>query len=117
MGATPTCRGVMWPNDQALTRAVRSRRPDDNTFGVMQIQFWCGIRYMARQRSDNVQTLPDEARLVLESWRKAEPPASFAAACNASMIAWLNRCETADWVLDRGGPPIREDIIGRLNAA
>ncbi len=116
LGATAICRGVRWPDGQALARIVESRRPPDNAFGVLQIQFWCGLREMARRRSDSVKVPPGEAKIVLASWRNAQPPTPFATACNASMIAWLERCETAEWILDRSGPAIREDIINQLSA-
>ena len=116
LGATAICRGVRWPDDQDLARICVSRRPPDNAFGVLQIQFWCGLRQMAHHHSDSVKVPPGEAKIILASWRNAQPPTPFATACNASMIAWLERCETAEWILDRSGPPIREDIIDQLSA-
>jgi hypothetical protein len=116
VGAIPSCNGVRWPDLSAIAQLVELRRPDENRFGIYQIQFWWGLRYMVRQRSDTVNVPPDEAKLLLESWRQVEAPTSFAEACNASMIAWLDECEAADWVLRRTGPLIRDDIITYFNA-
>jgi hypothetical protein len=116
LGASPTRRWVRWPDEPALAQIVESRRPADNAFGTLQIQFWCGLREMTRRRTDTVKVPSAEAKIVLGSWRDVQPPTTFAAACNASMIRWLERCERADWILDRSGPPIREDIINQMSA-
>ena len=117
LGAIPTCSGVKWPDDQALGQIVTSRRPADSALGSLQLQFWCGLREMARQRANTIKVPPGEGKIVLASWRNLQPRTRFAVAFNASMITWLERCETSDWTLDRCNAPIREDIVGRLTTA
>ena len=115
IGANCILRQANWPSSSALKRAVDLRRAEEGMFGILQIQFWSGVREMVRQRLDRVSLSPCEGTAVLDAWRSIEAPTPIGAVVNASMITWLEECETADWVLTQSPMPIREDILARLS--
>jgi hypothetical protein len=110
LGITPT-KLVALPDYSALSHTIADRRRNDRAFGVMQIQFWVGLRSLVTANSSYIRISPEEIQLAVDAWQNASPPTPFAAACKSSMIDWLRRCHAQDGVLDNSGPSIRQDIM------
>jgi hypothetical protein len=111
----PAFRDVRWPAGAALEQIFANPRYAGSPFGWVQLQFWCGLRELARQSADVVKVPVREGREALAQWKILAPRAPFAVALNAAMIAWLERCDARGWILDRSENPIRLDILGRIS--
>jgi hypothetical protein len=114
LGATPNSSDIRWPNSQILDQMMKLRRSTDETLNSRQMQFWCGLREMARLQTDAVKVPCSEARPILVSWKNLSPRTPFAIAFNASMIAWLETSEASNWNLARCNEQVRDDIIARI---
>jgi hypothetical protein len=107
--ATSLCCDLEW-NEQLLTEIFGSHRPVEK----IHSQFWSGLREVVRQHSKPCRVPAEEGELVLSAWRKLQPRTPFMASFNRSMIAWLEGCQTAGWVLNRCARPLREDIFEQI---
>ena len=108
---SPGFRGWLSNCDLASVIALRTAT---EKLGFMQVQFWCGLREMARLRQDCTRVPQREGAAVLELWREASPPTEYAAALNEAMIAWLEKCQADGWLLDGQVPAIHDDIVRRI---
>lgn len=96
-----TCTGVLWPTSGRLRRVLElaAPAPGATAIGHVQVQFWLGLREMARLRSDRVGVPAEAGEQVRGLWRVSAPPSDRHAAFNAWMLDWLDRCSQAGWVL------------------
>ena len=98
---------VHWPSEQYLAELVEIRAPNPNraNIGPLQIQFWMGLREMARVRTDKICLPAEQAAHILALWRANRDDqkdfvlAHHAQDLNTNVISWLERCQAKDWRL------------------
>jgi hypothetical protein len=84
---------------------IRQSAEGRTSIGPVQIQFWLGLRELARLRRDAPSVPARLAQPILDLWISTHevdlgqtlPP--HARALNAEMIAWLKQCRAAGWRL------------------
>ena len=79
--------------------------------GFIQVQFWLGLRELAKLFPGELSVPAEAGAKILELWRAAQddlnaevedesrPEIKKFKAVNADMIEWLERCEAASWQL------------------
>jgi hypothetical protein len=96
---------VYWPNTQELAEIVALRNLEANrkTIGPIEVQLWLGLREMAHLRADPVRVPPLGGERILSLWQHTHPSNAklppHVEALHATMIAWLQQCQAADWFL------------------
>jgi hypothetical protein len=86
--------GVRWP------RHVLVALPETLTgITTPSMLVWLGFRAMAKHRPDRVVMPAVLGNRVLELWRLAEHKTKQSEALAQWMVAWLERCASAGWVL------------------
>lgn len=84
---------------------IRQPSPDLTAIGTLQIQFWLGLRELARLRRDAPPVPPELVQPILDLWMATAasdvdeglpPPAQE---LDAEMISWLEHCRAAGWRL------------------
>ncbi len=98
---------INWPSENFLAKLVEKRAPipDRINIGPLQIQFWLGLREMARVRANQICLPAEQSEQILVLWRaKRDNQVDFqlpphAQSLNASVIAWLERCQAEGWRL------------------
>lgn len=90
-----------WPDRHMLLSGFieAEPRPEMETIESFHIQFWLGLRSMARLREDRVEVPAKSGKQILELWRKKESETRRQQDFNCWMIAWLEKCNRADWAL------------------
>ena len=101
--------GVRWPP------GVRLEMPDTlANISVPTVLVWLGLRVMARYRHDAIRVPPKVGNRVLQLWRQSKHKTEQGAALSRWMIAWLERCASAGWVLlpDNSRLPSESPVTG-----
>jgi hypothetical protein len=117
----PVTRSSAWLSQAGLIDSMEADAITQNReqFGILDGLLWSGMREMARLRSDEVRVSPGEGELALASWSTLAGPSPFACAYNEAMVAWLEECRNAGWVLARPALQLRDEIVrilGRTSA-
>lgn len=101
IGEFANARRVKWPQVQQIHEVVRLKAPrvGMTTVGYIQIQFWLGLREMARLRSDFVKVPAMAGEQILQLWKASTGYNNKQQALNVWMIAWLEKCARSNWVL------------------
>ncbi len=86
--------GVRWPPAVPVTVSDTL-----TSISAPVVLSWLGLRAMARYRPDQLKLPPATGNRVLTLWRNSQSPTPRHAALNCWMIAWLERCASAGWVL------------------
>jgi hypothetical protein len=94
---------VKWPQVQQVHEAIRFAAPRAGmtTIGYIQIQFWLGLREMARLRPDPVLVPAIAGEQILTLWKNSTGYNDKQRTLNAWMIDWLEQCARFNWVLTR----------------
>ena len=84
---------------------LRKLKPGLSIIGPLQVQFWLGLRELARLCKELGSISGTEAEKILELWRElnagenGQALSIFIRQNNALMISWLERCQAAGWCL------------------
>jgi hypothetical protein len=92
---------VIWPQVQQVHEAIHFTAPlaGMTTIGYIQVQFWLGLREMARLRSDSMMVPAMAGEQILELWKGSIGYNDKQQTLNAWMIDWLEQCARSNWVL------------------
>jgi len=92
---------VSWPQVQQVAEAIRVTTPsaEATTIGYIQIQFWLGLREMARLRPDHVIVPRVAGEQILLLWKNSNGY-DKQQTLNAWMIEWLEQSARSNWMLN-----------------
>jgi len=65
----------------------------------VSIQLWLGLREMAARRKQGLRVPRTESERLLDLLKNTEPRSEKQAQLNSLLIAWLEDCRRAHWVL------------------
>lgn len=103
---------VGWPNIGQIRETIRFTAPKGEvvTIGHIQIQFWLGLREMARLRPDRITVQAESGDQVLTLWKNSTAYTDKQNVLNVWMIDWLERCTQTRWRLIPDHTPFAETI-------
>ena len=92
---------VGWPNADQVREAIRFAAPRGEmvTIGHIQIQFWLGLREIARMWPGRITVQAELGNQVLTLWKNSTGYTDKQNALNVWMIDWLERCAQSGWML------------------
>jgi hypothetical protein len=92
---------VGWPNIGQIREAIRFTAPKSDmvTIGHIQIQFWLGLREMARMQPGRITVQAALGNQVLTLWKNSVGYTTKQNVLNVWMIDWLERCAQSGWML------------------
>jgi hypothetical protein len=94
LGLPVNTTGVRWPP------SVQLKVPETlTTMSVPIVLLMLGFRTMAKCRPDRIVLPAKLGNRLLELWRQSKHNTKQSEALNQWMIAWLERCASAGWVL------------------
>ena len=96
---------IQGPSNHQIGSAFREQkfRNEREDIGNIEVQFWLGLREMARRRGPYWYKVPvAEGEKALVMWKKAKGPTPRHESLNALMTEWLERCSKAGWYLEPG---------------
>jgi hypothetical protein len=90
-----------WPSEVDVIRVLKRQELLERRAEIssVSIQIWLGLREMAARRKQVLRVPRTEAEHVLSLLRNTAPRSEKQAGLNSLMIAWLEDCSRARWVL------------------
>jgi hypothetical protein len=103
---------VGWPNVSQVREAICFAAPKGEmvTIGHIQIQFWLGLREIARMQPGHITVQAELGDRVLTLWKNSTGYTTKQNVMNFWMIDWLERCAQSGWMLIPDHMPFAEAI-------
>ena len=100
-GRLPSTPLLEWQNRKSVDWLLEGLRAktDLGIIGMYELQFWLGLRELARIGRAPERVMPQSGDNFLSRLEASDPPTEFARRTKVLLLAWLQKCCINSWIL------------------